>query len=184
MTASRPIRQLSRHDRQRAPRRCRRSLCGRIRSRSNGVTCPSSNRSRTNGASLPRVRSSPTFSTSRLSRCRRQKSSAATPARSWCGRAPARASCSGFSRGAVEPRRYGLKLPVLVGWTHPYAPLGTPLVEREAAEPAIAAWLAHLADDPELPGLVLLPFLPHGRPVRDRARCHHQARADAGCRFQ
>src|SRR5580704_16903120 len=56
------------------------------------------------------------------------------------------------------------KLPVLVGWTHPYAPLGTPLVEREAAEPVIAAWLAHLADDPELPGLVLLPFLPADGP--------------------
>src|SRR6202030_2433948 len=64
----------------------------------------------------------------------------------------------------IEPRRYGLKLPVLVGWTHPYAPLGTPLVEREAAEPVIAAWLAHLADDPALPGLLLLPLLPTDGP--------------------
>jgi len=76
----------------------------------------------------------------------------------WSGTSPRK--LLGFFPGRIEPRRYGLKLPVLVGWTHPYAPLGTPLVEREAAEPVIAAWLAHLADDPELPGLVLLPLLP------------------------
>ncbi len=80
----------------------------------------------------------------------------------WSGTSPRK--LLGFFPGRVEPRRYGLKLPVLVGWTHPYAPLGTPLVEREAAEPVIAAWLAHLADDPELPGLVLLPFLPTDGP--------------------
>jgi CelD/BcsL family acetyltransferase involved in cellulose biosynthesis len=76
----------------------------------------------------------------------------------WSGTSPRK--LLGLFPARIEPRRYGLKLPVLVGWTHPYAPLGTPLVEREAAEPVIAAWLAHLADDPELPGLVLLPFLP------------------------
>src|ERR1700686_1817829 len=76
----------------------------------------------------------------------------------WSGTSPRK--LLGFFPGRIEPRRYGLKLPVLVGWTHAYAPLGTPLVEREAAEPVIAAWLAHLADDPELPGLVLVPFLP------------------------
>ena len=52
-----------------------------------------------------------------------------------------------------------MRLPVLVGWTHPYGPLGTPLVEREAAEPVIAAWLAHIAGDPSLPALVLLPLV-------------------------
>ncbi len=61
-------------------------------------------------------------------------------------------------------RRYGLKLPMLVGWTHRYAPLGTPLVEREAAEPVIAAWLAHLGGDPSLPGLVLLPLIAEDGP--------------------
>jgi CelD/BcsL family acetyltransferase involved in cellulose biosynthesis len=76
----------------------------------------------------------------------------------WSGTNPRK--LLGFFPARIAPRRYGLKLPVLVGWTHPYAPLGTPLVEREAAEPVIAAWLAHLADGTELPGLVLLPFLP------------------------
>src|SRR5580704_10683259 len=80
----------------------------------------------------------------------------------WSGTSPRK--LLGFFPARIEPRRYGLKLPVLVGWTHPYAPLGTPLVEREAAEPVIAAWLAHLADDPDLPGLVLLPFLPADGP--------------------
>src|SRR5579862_3170781 len=80
----------------------------------------------------------------------------------WSGTSPRK--LLGFFPGRSEPRRYGLKLPVLVGWTHPYAPLGTPLVERDAAEPVIAAWLAHLADDPELPGLLLLPFLPADGP--------------------
>ena len=69
----------------------------------------------------------------------------------------------GFFPGRIERRRYGLTLPVLTGWTHAYGPLGTPLVARDAAEPVIAAWLAHLAADTECPGLVLLPFLPeHG----------------------
>jgi CelD/BcsL family acetyltransferase involved in cellulose biosynthesis len=80
----------------------------------------------------------------------------------WSGTSPRR--LLGLFPARIEPRRYGLKLPVLVGWTHPYAPLGTPLVEREAAEPVIAAWLAHLADDPALPGLLLLPFLPADGP--------------------
>jgi len=76
----------------------------------------------------------------------------------WSGTSPRK--LLGFFPARIEPRRYGVKLPVLAGWTHSYAPLGTPLVEREAAEPVIAAWLAHLADNPELPGLLLLPYLP------------------------
>ena len=30
----------------------------------------------------------------------------------------------------------------LAGWTHPFAPLGTPLVDRDQAEAAIKAWLS------------------------------------------
>src|ERR1700691_2683287 len=67
----------------------------------------------------------------------------------WSGTNPRK--LIGFFPARVAARRYGLKLPLLVGWTHPYAPLGTPLVERETAEPVIAAWLAHLAADPSLP---------------------------------
>jgi CelD/BcsL family acetyltransferase involved in cellulose biosynthesis len=66
----------------------------------------------------------------------------------------------GFFPARIERRRYGLLLPVLVGWTHPYAPLGTPLVERDAAGPVIGAWLDHVARSPALPDLVLMPFVP------------------------
>jgi CelD/BcsL family acetyltransferase involved in cellulose biosynthesis len=47
----------------------------------------------------------------------------------------------------------------MVGWTHPYAPLGTPLVDRDMAEPVIAAWLDHVADDDALPDLMLMPLI-------------------------
>jgi CelD/BcsL family acetyltransferase involved in cellulose biosynthesis len=75
----------------------------------------------------------------------------------WSGTSPRQ--LLGFFPARIEERRYGFKLPLLVGWTHPYAPLGVPLVEREAAEPALAAVLAHIAADPALPGLLLLPSL-------------------------
>lgn len=76
----------------------------------------------------------------------------------WSGTSPRK--LLGLFPARIVRRRYALHLPLLVSWTHPYAPLGTPLVEREAAEPVIAAWLAHLADDPQLPGLLLLPYVP------------------------
>jgi CelD/BcsL family acetyltransferase involved in cellulose biosynthesis len=71
----------------------------------------------------------------------------------------------GLFPARVERRRYGIKLPVLVGWTHPYGPLGTPLVDRDAAVPVIAAWLEHVADHPLLPPRLLLPFLPAEGPL-------------------
>jgi CelD/BcsL family acetyltransferase involved in cellulose biosynthesis len=80
----------------------------------------------------------------------------------WSGTAPRK--LLGFFPARIEPRRYGLKLPVLVGWTHPFAPFGVPLVEREAVEPVITAWLAYLADDARFSGLLLLPFLPEEGP--------------------
>ena len=51
-------------------------------------------------------------------------------------------------------------LPVLVGWTHPYGPLGTPLVDRDDADAIIAAWLEYLAAGDELPFLAMLPLVP------------------------
>ncbi len=80
----------------------------------------------------------------------------------WSGMSPRR--LLGFFPARIETRRYGLKLPVLVGWTHPYAPLGVPLIERDAAEPVIAAFIAHVAADPALPGLLLLPFMTRNGP--------------------
>src|SRR5260370_42648052 len=45
----------------------------------------------------------------------------------------------------IEQRRYGLRLPLLAGWTHPYGPLGTPLVDGDAPDAAVAARVAPIA---------------------------------------
>jgi hypothetical protein len=66
----------------------------------------------------------------------------------------------GFFPVRVEHRRYGVALPVLTGWTHAYAPLGTPLVDRDLATAAIGAWFDHIAIDPTLPKHVLIPLMP------------------------
>lgn len=66
----------------------------------------------------------------------------------------------GFFPARIARRRYGIALPVLTGWTHPYGPLGTPLVAKGLSEPVIGAWLDHVARDPQLPKLMLLPYVP------------------------
>ena len=68
----------------------------------------------------------------------------------------------GFFPARIERWRYGIPLPVLVAWTHPYAPLSAPLVDRDAAAAVIAAWLDHVAGDPGLPDVLLLPIAPIG----------------------
>ena len=72
-------------------------------------------------------------------------------------------SKSGTLMGLFPARLAGWRdgaLPVAVGWTHPYAPLGTPLVDRDEAEPVIVAWLDHLACERAMPALLMLPMLP------------------------
>ena len=59
----------------------------------------------------------------------------------------------------VAARRYGVKLPVLEGWTHPFAPLGTPLVDRDATAAVVPSFLDHVATNAMLPKLLLLPLL-------------------------
>jgi CelD/BcsL family acetyltransferase involved in cellulose biosynthesis len=76
----------------------------------------------------------------------------------WARTNPAR--LLGFFPARIERWRYGLPLPVLTAWTHPFGPLGTPLVARGWSEPVIAAWLAYVADDPRLPKIMLLPLVP------------------------
>jgi CelD/BcsL family acetyltransferase involved in cellulose biosynthesis len=69
----------------------------------------------------------------------------------------------GFFPARIE-RRYGLFPRVLCGWVHPYAPLGLPLVDRNLAEPVIAAWLDHLAHEDSTPAVLLITFLPEEGP--------------------
>jgi hypothetical protein len=66
----------------------------------------------------------------------------------------------GFFPVVIVRRRYGVPLPILVGWTHSYAPLGMPLIDRDWQEGALTAWLDHIAAAPGLPKLVLMPYLP------------------------
>lgn len=67
-------------------------------------------------------------------------------------------------------RRYGVKLPLLVGWTHAFAPLGTPLIDRDATAEVAAAFVGHIAGDASLPKLMLLPLLPHAGPISQALR--------------
>jgi CelD/BcsL family acetyltransferase involved in cellulose biosynthesis len=96
----------------------------------------------------------------------------------WSGTSPRR--LLGFFPARVIERRYGMRLPILLGWTHPYGPLGTPLVDRDAAEPVIAAWLAHIAADASLPGLLLLPLLAEDEPFA-LALCNILQRTEMPC---
>lgn len=57
-------------------------------------------------------------------------------------------------------RYYAPLLPVVTGWTHPYGPLGTPLVDRDAAEPTLVALFDALDIAPGAAPLLLLPFVP------------------------
>jgi CelD/BcsL family acetyltransferase involved in cellulose biosynthesis len=81
----------------------------------------------------------------------------------WSRAAPCR--LLGLFPARIGRRRYGVALPVLVGWTHPFAPLGTPLIDRDAGAAVIAAWLDHVARCPDLPGVLLMPYLPGDGPV-------------------
>src|SRR5580704_5380102 len=96
----------------------------------------------------------------------------------WSRTSPCR--LMGFFPARIERRRYGIALPVLVGWTHPYAPLGTPLIDRDAGVTVISAWLDHLASRPDLPGFLLMPYLPMTGPVA-QAFATALARRDGKC---
>jgi CelD/BcsL family acetyltransferase involved in cellulose biosynthesis len=80
-------------------------------------------------------------------------------------------------------RRYGIKLPLLIGWTHPFAPLGTPLVDRDATAEVIAAFLAHIAGDTAFAKLLLLPLLPVTGPVAQALRTASETRGGAHAAF-
>ena len=64
----------------------------------------------------------------------------------------------GLFPARTERYRYGVPWPIVVGWINSYAPLGVPLVDREAAEPVLGAWLEYIASN--RPRLLLLPMFP------------------------
>jgi CelD/BcsL family acetyltransferase involved in cellulose biosynthesis len=75
----------------------------------------------------------------------------------WSAAAPRR--LLGLFPFTIATRRYGVKLPLMVGWTHPFGPLGTPLIDRDACAEVVAAFLDHVAGDDALPKHLLLPLL-------------------------
>ncbi|MPZ38904.1 MAG: GNAT family N-acetyltransferase [Rhizobiales bacterium] len=81
---------------------------------------------------------------------------------------------------SIVRRRYGLKLPILIGWAHPYGPLGTPLIDRNCSAAAVTAWLDHVAADPALPKFLLMPYLPADGEIAqafDAALSHRDGRS-------
>ena len=60
-------------------------------------------------------------------------------------------------------RRYGA-LATLTGWTHPYAPFGVPLIDRDEADTAIGVFLDHVETSETLPKLVMLPLIARDGP--------------------
>jgi CelD/BcsL family acetyltransferase involved in cellulose biosynthesis len=77
-------------------------------------------------------------------------------------------------------RRYGV-MATLTGWTHPYAPFGAPLTDRDETEAAIVAFLDHVEVHTRLPGLILLPLVAADGPFADilaRVLARHGGRAE------
>jgi len=74
----------------------------------------------------------------------------------------ARGDLTGLIPLAVEQRRYGFSLPLLSVMTHPFGPLGTPLLAHEDAEVVIGTALDHLRHDETMPRILRMPLLPDG----------------------
>jgi CelD/BcsL family acetyltransferase involved in cellulose biosynthesis len=66
---------------------------------------------------------------------------------------------TGLFPARIERPQGGL-VPMLCGFTHPFAPLGVPLIDRDDAEAVVGAWLDRLAGDRAMPALLLMPFIP------------------------
>jgi len=88
----------------------------------------------------------------------------------------------GFFPAQPEPYRYGMMTGVIAGWTHPYAPLGVPLVDRERAQETLHAWLDHLGREQGL-RLLVLPYLPDDGAFAATLRTVLQGRGLANAAF-
>lgn len=81
-----------------------------------------------------------------------------------------------FLPGFVEGWAAGRPVPTFIAWTHPFAPLSTPLIDRAAAVEAVAAILDFLPHLPGAPKLALFPLLSAEGPVAAAIRGQLQAR--------
>jgi CelD/BcsL family acetyltransferase involved in cellulose biosynthesis len=66
----------------------------------------------------------------------------------------------GLLPGRVEGIASGRPVPVFVSWTHPFAPLSLPLVDRQASAEAVPAMMSALRVLPGAPKAALFPLLP------------------------
>jgi CelD/BcsL family acetyltransferase involved in cellulose biosynthesis len=64
----------------------------------------------------------------------------------------------GFLPGRIEGLADGRPVSTFVAWTHPYAPLSTPLVDRERADDALEALAGGIARLPQRPRVALMPL--------------------------
>lgn len=69
---------------------------------------------------------------------------------------------AGLFPGDVEGISSGRAVHTFVSWTHPFAPLSAPLVDRDSALGVIEAFLAFLPSLPETPAVALLPLVNEG----------------------
>lgn len=64
----------------------------------------------------------------------------------------------------VSHRRWGVPFPALVGWTHPFAALGVPLLDRDQAESVLSVLLRNASLIPGLPGRLVMSNIPEQGP--------------------
>ncbi len=66
---------------------------------------------------------------------------------------------TGFFPGRFEALGAGNAAKTFVTWTHPFAPLCTPLIARKRASQTLAAFLHYISNFPGAPSLAIFPFL-------------------------
>jgi CelD/BcsL family acetyltransferase involved in cellulose biosynthesis len=77
--------------------------------------------------------------------------------------------------GRVEGIARARPVSTFIAWTHPFAPLSTPLIDRDLAPEAVAALLGALPRVPGAPQVALFPLLPDDGPVAQLIALHLRA---------
>jgi CelD/BcsL family acetyltransferase involved in cellulose biosynthesis len=83
----------------------------------------------------------------------------------------------------VSRHRWGVPLPVLTGWTHPFAPLGVPLLDRDHAEGVLSVLLRAASLIPGLPARTFMPNVPEQGPFPELLNALTSKHALRSCAF-